>query len=522
MKHTDSLPAAAKHISGRCIKAASDLSCARAWLNDCLNNHDHGPKEAATRPSRLVAVGTVDGSKPIKIIDDSNPGDKYLALSYCWGRSSDTLRTTAETLDTFHTSIPWDCLPKTFQDAIHIARDFGTGYIWIDSLCIVQDSKDDWDAESAKMADIYNGALFTVMAASASHSHGGCFQDRIAAKETVALPYTDASGKTELSVFVSRTLPGYEEVVLRGPLFKRGWVFQERLMSKRKLIFGHDQTYWECNTVFLSESNIQSRDIFAHLHRHRIDALRAFPDPLYEDSIRVLDPEESLARLWVDLVCEYSLCTLTYDTDRLPSLSGLARTFATKSGGAYAAGLWQDQMPYSLAYYVSNRPRETCKRNYCAPSWSWASTLGQISFFSEEWDLGNFELEVLSIDIKLAGRDPYGRVKPGSSMCVRGRLCAGVLVSFEGYDECVFLETEDGCRRGKAWLDERGDGKDLPADITCLEVSTILYGSGVCLLLQRTEKDGQFQRIGMVELDDLSQDEDYLFYGLEKQVIVLV
>ncbi|CAN9384472.1 unnamed protein product [Alternaria alternata] len=135
------------------IKAASNLDRAKEWLNSCLRNHDHGLDRAATRPSRLVAVGTADGSEPIKIVDGSVADEEYLAVSYRWG--AETLLTTINTLERFYDSIPWNQLPQTFQDAISIARDLGIAYIWIDSLCIIQDNLADWETESAKMADIY-------------------------------------------------------------------------------------------------------------------------------------------------------------------------------------------------------------------------------------------------------------------------------------------------------------------------------------------------------------------------------
>ncbi|KAF2785848.1 hypothetical protein K505DRAFT_261193, partial [Melanomma pulvis-pyrius CBS 109.77] len=135
----------------------------------------------------------------------------------------------------------------------------GIKYIWIDSFCIVQDDADDWAAESAKMADIYNGALLTIMAASASDSNDDCFQDRPPKPTMIRLPYTDDAGKTSLCVYVSTPPRGYDSVVIEGPLFQRAWVFQERLLFKRKLIFGEDQTYWDCDGSIQSESRREYR-----------------------------------------------------------------------------------------------------------------------------------------------------------------------------------------------------------------------------------------------------------------------
>ncbi|CAN9368819.1 unnamed protein product [Alternaria alternata] len=508
---TGSAPATAKHISGRCINAASNLDQARHWLNDCLHNHDHGPKIAATRPSRLVAVGTLDGSEQIKIVDSSDFDEKYIAVSYRWGATNNLL-TTTKTSKLFHTSIAWDRLPKTFRDAVEIARELRVSYVWIDSLCIIQDDPGDWETESAKMADIYNGAFLTIMAASASDSHGGFFQDRATISKMVALPYTDASGSTELSVFVGKELPGYEDVVVNGPLFRRGWIFQERLMSKRKLIFGRDQTYWECNSLVQSESKTQRRDKFANMNRQNNDEFRAFSDPIYK--MDGTQSRKSSADLWMNLVSQYSRCSLTYETDKLPSLSGLARTFAQRFGGSYVAGLWQGQIPCSLSWFIEfhGTPTGTYKREYCAPSWSWASINGSVIFRNQ----GNNELEVVSADIELAGRDLYGKVSPSSSICVRGRLRRGKLTERKGRRDTVWLETEHGRLQNRGFLDRLDES--LPLEVSFLEISS---GSGFldarCLLLHKTESGNQFRRVGMADLDETD-----FFHGLQKEVITLV
>jgi hypothetical protein len=326
----------------------------------------------------------------------------------------------------------------------------------------------------------------------------------------VALPYTDASGSTELDVFVVKELPGYEDIVFKGPLFRRGWVFQERLMSKRKLIFGQDQTYWECNTEVQSESTIRRRDKFANLNRASNGLFLALSDPSYRNQPwNRTSPED----LWMDLVSQYSLCSLTYETDRLPSLSGLARTFAQRFGGSYVAGLWQDQIPCMLAWFViEGRSIETDKREYCAPSWSWASINESVMFRKN----GQKELEILSSDIKLAGQDLYGKVCPDSSICVRGRLRRGRLVAREGNKYTAWLETEHERLGNRGFLDRPDE--NLPLEVSFLEISS---GRGFpdarCLLLHKTESGNQFRRVGMADLHETD-----FFHGLQKEVITLV
>ncbi|TVY55546.1 hypothetical protein LCER1_G002742 [Lachnellula cervina] len=69
-------------------------------------------------------------------------------------------------------------LPPSFRDAVIVTRELGIRYLWIDSLCIVQDDLDDWRKESAQMDRIYGMSFLTIIAAGASHSQGGCFVPR--------------------------------------------------------------------------------------------------------------------------------------------------------------------------------------------------------------------------------------------------------------------------------------------------------------------------------------------------------
>lgn len=464
-----------------------------------------------------MAVGTADGSESIKIVDGSDADKEYLAVSYRWG--AETLLTTIDTSERFHKSIPWKQLPHTFQDATSIARELGIRYIWIDSLCIIQDNLADWDTESARMADIYNGAVLTIMVASASDSQGGFFRDRPMMKDLVALPYTDASGATQLSVFVSKPLPDFGSVLSHAPLFQRGWVFQERLMSKRKLISGEDQTYWECNSVVLSQSNIWSRCDFNGLDMRINAAFRVFSDPSYRTD--GIGGQISPASLWKDVVQTYSPCALTYKADRLSALSGLARTFAQQFDSSYAAGLWKDQMPHTLLWNVTSlASEENCNAEYCAPSWSWASTTGAVGF---NLPVVKPELDVISINIEFAGQDPFGRVCPGSSMCVRGRLRSGKLVRREGQKHIAWLETKHRRSQSLTYLDR--DDQDVPLEVIYLEVTSGWVDDhwwAGCLLLRKTGEYKDYRRVGMARVNSARRDVRYLFLGRRKKIITLV
>jgi hypothetical protein len=152
-------------------------------------------------------------------VPDSAPQMRYVALTYCWGKTQNFI-TTLENLEGLKERIPWEKLPQTIKDAITVTRRLGIRYFWVDALCIIQDSPEDWEAESMRMADVYGGAFLTISAASGPDVHHGLTRQTVGSKPEYPLQ--------------------------SDPLYSRAWALQERILSPRILIFGSDQIYWEC------------------------------------------------------------------------------------------------------------------------------------------------------------------------------------------------------------------------------------------------------------------------------------
>lgn len=129
------------------------------WMDNCVKNH---PKCRAVqrgfRPTRLLQIDYFSASKDVRLVELSSDGDgvSYVALSHCWGAPSKRpISTTQDTLRRHMERIPFENLSRTFRDAITISREMGQSYLWIDSLCIIQDNEDDWAREAALMAEVY-------------------------------------------------------------------------------------------------------------------------------------------------------------------------------------------------------------------------------------------------------------------------------------------------------------------------------------------------------------------------------
>jgi hypothetical protein len=111
----------------------------------------------------------------VTVCNSSNISEPYVCLSHCWGTSGHSDVTTTANLESKMLGIPIESLPQTFLDAIIIVQKIGLEYLWVDSLCIIQDDRDDWEKESAKMAGIYQGAFLTIAATASSSNRDGMF-----------------------------------------------------------------------------------------------------------------------------------------------------------------------------------------------------------------------------------------------------------------------------------------------------------------------------------------------------------
>lgn len=233
------------------------------WLNECLNNHTECVNDFSRGfvPSRVVDVGLSDGSELPRLRDTrieplQGNTNHYAALSHCWGVER-IITSTRATLDERMVELTMESLSKTFQDAIRTCRELNIRYLWIDSLCIIQDDKDDWASESQQMCDIYRLAHITISAAHASGGDAGCFVER---DGLVYLPFVlqltkkyGVDPKRTLFTPLPRAQPSVPVDKTEPPLYGRAWVLQEQILSTRMLCYEADQMRWECLSVHGSE-----------------------------------------------------------------------------------------------------------------------------------------------------------------------------------------------------------------------------------------------------------------------------
>jgi Heterokaryon incompatibility protein (HET) len=228
----------------------------REWLRDCNENHsDHGSSSAIDNelPTRVLDVGDAQNPNRLLLYQTKGRRGKYIALSYCWGDGK-PISTTKETIEAHRKAIKFDDLPKTLQDAIVITRQLGVQFLWIDSLCIIQDDTDDWRYESERMGKVFASAYCTIAATSAKGSNEGFLIPR-SVKQSVRL--VDKSAGATFSVYACEVGTNFDCDVENGILNTRGWVLQERALSPRTIHFTKTQTYWECGSVIRCENLTQ-------------------------------------------------------------------------------------------------------------------------------------------------------------------------------------------------------------------------------------------------------------------------
>ena len=240
----------------------------------------------------------------------------YATLSHCRCTIVRN-RTTKSTLHPYMKDFDISSLCKTMRDAVIVTRNLRLKYPWIDAVCIVEDDSEDWDREIMKMADVYTPSAITI-AASSSSGDGGCFYPRLNGPTAQSLWTMSDRSPTEKVSFRSHELAKYTLLVDDAPLNKKGWVMQERSLSRRSVHFTTDRLYWECQDTFLEGFTKGSA---------------AFPRPvggfqLASGNTKTRTPQEvSLMDFqWFSMLEWYTPSQLLFKSDRLPALAGLALT----------------------------------------------------------------------------------------------------------------------------------------------------------------------------------------------------
>lgn len=440
-------------------------------------------------PRRLIYVPPKDETVCLMDVphDSKDTAIRYLALSYCWGKGSGS-KLSRRNKNAWYTLIPADQLLNAHRDAIKIARNLQIEYVWIDALCIVQDDLSEKETEIARMASIYANAYVTISASASHDGADGCHtfpkpfhkievtdmhgaSSTIFARETLShkmfdygFEAHDARSRSISKINIEKALPDY-------PIMKRGWTFQERTLSPRILHYSRHELIWECLGHINCECGTLSRWVGSRaladrrfaaglppdietrsgsteraqslIKRvvHCEDTASTIPGFLRNDyavltvlgpQFEKLIPDLTWQELWRELASQYSSRQLTYASDALEAISGLASVWSQRAKCRYLAGLWEDDLERSLLWKcVDDSSAARSENVYLAPTWSWACLRREVEWIPNFGSCSpTFHFTILNA--KTQPRSdllPFGAVLTGS-LEVRGLFIKGKLSSW--------------------------------------------------------------------------------------------
>jgi cytochrome c553 len=431
------------------------LAIARAWLETCVSCHgaDCSPSVGAEgwMPTRLLEV--VPGARIIYLRESATlslaDDARYVALSHCWGQGGTPFTTTThETLHLRTGGIDIDDLPQTFRDSVTLTKELGLRYLWIDSLCIIQDDADDWAREAMQMAHVYRNAHLVLNAANSDSDSKGFLQPRHI-QDAISLPPPSSSpsptsrASSNLNLTLQLLPPSTRhwtnstggDTLTNEPISFRAWCLQEHILPARALQYGSHQMFWACERVRASENGDAVAQRRAARDGNDERGRRGGVDDSSEGEGKgegkgeCKDESEGtggggqLARLcvsgnigvsvfargaaeqdparesvavvnwvgWHRMLEDYSARRITRHTDRLPALAGLALAVGRETGGSsngedYLAGLWRTGLLEGLMWCRALAEQKLAATpEYVAPSWSWAAVVGPVQFSLYRW-----------------------------------------------------------------------------------------------------------------------------------------
>ncbi|OBT65450.1 hypothetical protein VE03_06021 [Pseudogymnoascus sp. 23342-1-I1] len=318
---------AAKYITGRepldDFKSPESFAQVRSWLENCDHKH-----ETCTRPNLSFCPMRLIDVKPngsdlghVVLLDNrsSNLKANYVALSYCWGGEAN-FKATVDSIRSYEENgIQIKDLPQTVQDAILCTRELGFQYLWVDALCIIQDSASDKREQIAQMRKIFHKAAVTVVAGSARTVYDGFLSASPPPQQSGLLPYYPPFEKSGTFRLIRAKFNQYSEV----PVNLRAWTLEESLLSQRLLIYSSSSLQWQCQ----AGNDIACQGAGSHTIFGPRDAHYRLPNPIFLDaSAKDGPPKDVDARFVIDV--DASLCSPTRWRDPIKAVSNANDSWA--------------------------------------------------------------------------------------------------------------------------------------------------------------------------------------------------
>ncbi|KAK3318088.1 heterokaryon incompatibility protein-domain-containing protein [Apodospora peruviana] len=494
-------------------QSEASITQTKSWLKECLEAHHLKCSPLPghqLRPTRLLHIRKSFLTYKVRLIEPRDKVD-YLCLSHRWGAGPTNYTTTKANFSKRRAGIPWHTLPILFRHALEFTHRLGEEYIWIDSLCIIQDDETDWSQEAEKMAGIYSNSKLTLAAAWAENSHEDMFHSPMKRVMGLKVSGVEKFGITD-DIYV-RAMPPHQ--LERFQLLRRAWIYQERLLSPRFLLFSPTELIWECNTKVCcqcSGSDIVSERGIGETTEGRFAKASFWRGVDWDKENKTFNLKWK-GFTWNMIVQEYSNYGITYRKDRLPAIAGMAKYYRRLGqDGEYLAGLWKNTFFENLLWHSTTRSASKARpAEWIAPTWSWASAAEGVRFFGQLW----IGLEVID-RVKLVDArcesvhgDEMMKLKSGF-VTICGPVFPAVLrlKEEEGKEEKTYVLEAEGVTPQTFDADYDfsvpGDFHIQPdSEVFGMEVANVtIYGDdgfGMHSVVLRKLASGKYERVGVAE-----------------------
>lgn len=316
----------------------ADMRLFQKWKGLCSAAHDdrcHPRRIPFGGRQRLRTIRLIDVDTVSLMETDDLESVSWVALSYVWGSTpfrTLTKDTLAECKEAGALGASW--VPNTISDAIQVTKGIGERYLWVDSLCIIQDSEADKAKFVPYMDVIYGCACVTIIDGSGQSAFGGLPGVRPGTRFQAEEPF-ELDGIWLMQSH--RNIGGANEIFGESKWFTRGWTFQEAILSPRWLVFTSEQVYWECRQGTWRE------DACWELPRNReknqtVIHEQAFEDGAFQD-LWTLSSIQKVDKTYQSLVHSFVRRDLTRESDVLEAFSGILRAITQISGIDFIWGL---------------------------------------------------------------------------------------------------------------------------------------------------------------------------------------
>ncbi|PGH30777.1 hypothetical protein GX50_06451 [[Emmonsia] crescens] len=364
--------------SGRKRPLVADLALFKCWKQICQEVHGTKCSQIFNKIQK-IRPRVIDVDQ--RCLTFAHEDDQWVCLSYVWGKAQ-TLRLVKGNLQTFSTpgSLRPDILPNIVEDALQVTRGLGERYLWIDSLCIIQDDAQDKAEFISKMDSIYTLATVVIISSTCIDANSVLPGVRPSSRSQEQEPFQirDVTLVRSLDPVLGVKVDlrtGRAQRYLGETIWDtRAWTLQERFLAARSLVFTAEQVFWECEEAFWCEDSFRE---FPNLSPdpHRTSLCGGELNLSWNSDVPTFD------HFYRVLLEEYSGRALTFDHDGLNAFRGIIRAFERSMGEGFFWGMPTAFLESALAWgHRSHKLRRrsgvqalalSTGHNNQFPSWSW-------------------------------------------------------------------------------------------------------------------------------------------------------